>query len=99
MRETVELSIPFESLIGAVEKLNLAEKRRLWELLEEQLAQADEAGATGEGLPPHLHALLRVAGALKTVQAHGKPSGASNPPRLSGTPAARALIEERERRR
>jgi tetratricopeptide (TPR) repeat protein len=64
MRETVELSIPFESLIGAVEKLNLAEKRRLWELLQEQLAQADEVGATGEGLPPHLDALLQVAGAL-----------------------------------
>jgi hypothetical protein len=41
MRETVELSIPFEFLIGAVEKLGMPEKQRLWELLEEQLAQAD----------------------------------------------------------
>jgi len=34
--------IPFESLADYVEKLSIEDKTRLWELLEEQLAQAEE---------------------------------------------------------
>jgi hypothetical protein len=42
MQETVELLIPFESLIECVEKLDMQEKIRLWEILDEQLFQAEE---------------------------------------------------------
>lgn len=41
-QENVKLFIPFKSLIESVSELNLDEKRRLWELLEKQIAQADE---------------------------------------------------------
>ena len=41
-QETVTLSIPFKSLIDSVAELSLEDKRRLWELLEEQIAQAEE---------------------------------------------------------
>ena len=41
-RETVKLQIPFVSLIAAVARLSLKEKQRLWESLNEQLAQAEE---------------------------------------------------------
>jgi hypothetical protein len=41
-QETVQLSIPFEALADAVTELNLKNKRRLWELLDEQMAQAEE---------------------------------------------------------
>lgn len=41
-KESVELLIPFESLIDCVEKLSLKEKMRLWELLDEQLSQIEE---------------------------------------------------------
>ncbi|MEK7399140.1 MAG: hypothetical protein AAB116_19560 [Candidatus Poribacteria bacterium] len=41
-QENVELMIPFESLVGCIEKLNIEDKIRLLELLEEQLAQAEE---------------------------------------------------------
>jgi hypothetical protein len=40
--DTVTLLIPFESLIDSVTALSLEDKRRLWELLYEQLAQAEE---------------------------------------------------------
>lgn len=39
---TVKLTIPFDSLIESIEQLSLEEKRRLWELLDEQIAQAEE---------------------------------------------------------
>jgi hypothetical protein len=39
---TVSPSVPFESLVEAIKDLNLDEKYRLWELLEEQIAQAEE---------------------------------------------------------
>jgi len=42
MQEIVELSIPFESLIECIEKLNMQEKIRLWEMLNEQLSQVEE---------------------------------------------------------
>ena len=42
MAGTVSLSIPFESLMEAVKDLSLDEKYRLWELLEEQIAQIEE---------------------------------------------------------
>ena len=42
LQENIELMIPFESLVNCIEKLNIEDKIRLWELLEEQLAQAEE---------------------------------------------------------
>ena len=41
-QENVELLIPFESLIGCIEKLNMQEKIRLWELLDEEISQIEE---------------------------------------------------------
>jgi hypothetical protein len=41
-QKSVKLLIPFESLAESVSELDLADKLRLWELLEEQLAQAEE---------------------------------------------------------
>lgn len=40
--ETVKLSIPFESLVDSITELSLRDKLRLWELLDAQLAQAEE---------------------------------------------------------
>ncbi len=42
MAGTVSLLIPFESLAEAIKDLSLDEKYRLWELLEEQIAQTEE---------------------------------------------------------
>jgi hypothetical protein len=39
---TVRIKIPMESLLESISKLNLKEKLRLWGLLEQQIAQADE---------------------------------------------------------
>ena len=41
-QESVSLLIPFESLVDSVAGLSLRDKLRLWELLEEQIAQAEE---------------------------------------------------------
>lgn len=41
-QESVRLLIPFESLVDSVTELSLRDKLRLWELLDEQLAQAEE---------------------------------------------------------
>lgn len=41
--DTVEMSIPFESLLSAVAHLSLEDKQRLFQLLEEEIAQAEEA--------------------------------------------------------
>ena len=41
-QESVELLIPFESLIKCIAKLSLKEKLRLRELLDEQIAQIEE---------------------------------------------------------
>ncbi len=41
-QETVKLWIPFEALVDSVRELSLKDKRRLWELLDEQMAQAEE---------------------------------------------------------
>ena len=40
--ESVELLIPFESLVNSVKKLHLRDKFRLWELLDEQMADVEE---------------------------------------------------------
>jgi len=40
--ESVELSIPFESLVDSVTKLHLQDKFRLWELLDAQMADVEE---------------------------------------------------------
>ncbi|HGJ66521.1 TPA: hypothetical protein ENS27_14250 [bacterium] len=42
MQEVVELSIPFESLIECIEKLNTQEKIRLWEILDKQISQIED---------------------------------------------------------
>jgi hypothetical protein len=41
-QETVQLQIPFEALVDAISSLGLEEKRRLWQLLDEEIAQAEE---------------------------------------------------------
>jgi hypothetical protein len=41
-QESVRLLIPFESLVDSVARLSLRDKLRLWELLDEQIAQAEE---------------------------------------------------------
>ena len=41
-QESVKLLIPFESLVDSVAQLSLRDKLRLWRLLNEQLAQAEE---------------------------------------------------------
>jgi hypothetical protein len=41
-QESVRLLIPFESLVDSVTGLSLRDKLRLWELLDEQIAQAEE---------------------------------------------------------
>ncbi len=41
-QESVELLIPFESLVKSVTKLRIRDKFRLWELLDEQMAHAEE---------------------------------------------------------
>lgn len=40
--DIVKLLIPFESLIDSVTALGVEDKRRLWELLNEQMAQFEE---------------------------------------------------------
>jgi len=40
--ESVELSIPFGSLVDSVTKLHIQDKFRLWKLLDEQMAGAEE---------------------------------------------------------
>lgn len=39
--ETVQLQIPFQVLVDAIASLPLAEKRRLWQLLNEEITQAE----------------------------------------------------------
>ncbi len=39
---TVKLHIPFEALIASIRELALEEKRLLWDLLDEQIAQVEE---------------------------------------------------------
>jgi len=41
-QDSVRLLIPFESLVDSVAELSLKDKLRLWELLDEQIAQAEE---------------------------------------------------------
>ena len=41
-QETVKLQIPLESLLNAISSLGLEEKRKLWQLLEEEIAEAKE---------------------------------------------------------
>ncbi|MEG4498356.1 hypothetical protein QUB05_04280 [Microcoleus sp. F10-C6] len=39
--ETVHLQIPFQVLVDAIASLQLEEKRRLWQLLNEEITQAE----------------------------------------------------------
>jgi len=38
----VKLTIPFEALLHSIAHLDLNQKRQLWRLLEEEMAQAEE---------------------------------------------------------
>ena len=40
-QKPVQLQIPFESLINAIASLSIEEKRRLWQLLDQDIAQAE----------------------------------------------------------
>ncbi len=41
-QETVTLSVPFEALVSSIANLNLKDKLRLWKVIEEQIALAEE---------------------------------------------------------
>ena len=41
-QETVRLQIPFQSLLEAIASLGLEEKRRLWQLLDREINQAED---------------------------------------------------------
>ena len=41
-QETVTLSVPFEALVSSIANLTLKDKLRLWKLIEEQIALAEE---------------------------------------------------------
>ena len=41
-QEIVTLSVPFESLVNSITNLALKDKLRLWRLIEEQIALAEE---------------------------------------------------------
>jgi hypothetical protein len=40
-KKNVTLEIPFELLLNAINSLGIDEKRRLWQLLEEEIAEAE----------------------------------------------------------
>jgi len=40
--KTVQVPIPFESLINVISSLNLEDKRKLWQMLDEEISQAEE---------------------------------------------------------
>lgn len=42
-QETVKLQIPFESLLNAIASLGLEEKRKLWQILDEQIAASEDS--------------------------------------------------------
>jgi len=42
LQAAVKLLIPFDALVQSITELDIDKKRRLWELLEEELAQAEE---------------------------------------------------------
>jgi hypothetical protein len=42
-KEMVTLQIPFEALVASLANLSLKEKRRLWELLDAELAEYEDA--------------------------------------------------------
>ena len=42
LQETIQLAVPFESLVDALAGLELEAKQRLWELLEAQLSQTEQ---------------------------------------------------------
>ncbi|MBD0344960.1 MAG: hypothetical protein ICV63_09105 [Coleofasciculus sp. Co-bin14] len=41
-QETINLKISFESLVNAIGSLGLEEKRKLWKILDEQIAEAED---------------------------------------------------------
>ncbi|GAB4172543.1 MAG: hypothetical protein Fur006_01400 [Coleofasciculaceae cyanobacterium] len=41
-QETVNLKISFESLVNAIASLGLEEQRKLWQILDEQIAEAED---------------------------------------------------------
>lgn len=55
---TIRIRVPLESLLDSIPKLNLKQKLRLWELLEQQIAQADEDTLEQD---PEVQAQIRAA--------------------------------------
>lgn len=41
IQETVKLQIPFESLVDVIASLSWEQKRRLWQMLDEEINQAE----------------------------------------------------------
>ncbi|HAJ58192.1 MAG TPA: hypothetical protein DCP31_02055 [Cyanobacteria bacterium UBA8543] len=41
-QETVNLKISFESLVNAIASLGLEEKRKLWQIIDEQIAESED---------------------------------------------------------
>ena len=41
-QETVTLSVPFDALVSSIANLTLKDKLRLWKMIEEQIALAEE---------------------------------------------------------
>lgn len=41
-QETVNLKISFESLVNAIASLSLEKQRKLWQILDEQIAEAED---------------------------------------------------------
>ncbi|XWK89958.1 MAG: hypothetical protein U7127_07765 [Phormidium sp.] len=41
-QKTVQVPIPFASLIEVISSLNLEDKRQLWQMLDEEISQAEE---------------------------------------------------------
>lgn len=42
IHEPVKLLLPFDVLVDSITQMGINDKRRLWEVLEEQMAQAEE---------------------------------------------------------
>ena len=63
-QEIVTLSVPFEALVNAIANLALKDKLRLWKLIEEQIALAEEDALEQD---PVVLAEIREARAASTL--------------------------------
>ena len=99
-QESARLLIPFESLVDSVAELSLRDKLRLWELLDEQIARAEEEAWEQD---PTVQAEIREARAAYQAGDYLTldPSGhILIPPairaRLGLTPGMTFVVEERD---